>query len=48
MDSDFRDTRRILADVVGVLDFSQPVAEILLGMLHYIPDEDDPAGIVER
>jgi S-adenosyl methyltransferase len=31
-----------------VLDFSQPVAVMMLGLLHCIPDEDDPAALVAR
>src|SRR4030095_4199481 len=30
------------------LDFGQPVAVMLLGVLHCIPDKDDPAAIVAR
>jgi S-adenosyl methyltransferase len=32
----------------GTLDFGQPVAVMLLGVLHCIPDKDDPAAIVAR
>jgi S-adenosyl methyltransferase len=31
-----------------VLDFGRPVAVMLLGVLHCIPDEDDPAALVAR
>jgi len=31
-----------------VLDFSQPVAVMLLGVLHCIPDQDDPAALVAQ
>jgi hypothetical protein len=31
-----------------LLDMSRPAAVLLLGVLHFIPDEDDPAGIVAR
>ena len=48
IDADLRDTGKILAEAAGVLDFSQPVAVMLLGVLHCIPDEDDPAAIVAR
>ena len=30
------------------LDFDSPVAVMMLGILHYIPDADDPAGIVGK
>jgi SAM-dependent methyltransferase len=31
-----------------LLDFSQPVAVLLIAVLHFIPDSDDPAGIITR
>src|SRR6185295_19387735 len=45
-----RDTDRILtdADVRGTLDFSQPIAVMLVAILHFIPDGADPYGIVGR
>ncbi len=44
--ADLRDTGKILAEAADVLDFGQPVAVMMLGVLHCIPDEDDPAAIV--
>ncbi|MBF6332490.1 SAM-dependent methyltransferase [Nocardia transvalensis] len=40
----------ILADpeVTGLLDFDRPIAVLLLGVLHFVPDEADPAGCVAR
>jgi hypothetical protein len=38
----------ILRQAAETLDFSQPVAVMLLAILHYIPDSDDPYGIVSR
>lgn len=35
-------------DVTALLDFSQPVAVLLLAVLHFIPDADDPFAIVAR
>jgi hypothetical protein len=32
--------------VRDVLDFSQPVALMLVAILHFIPDEDNPAEII--
>jgi hypothetical protein len=48
--ADARDTDRILADpdVRRLLDLNKSVAVLLLGVLHFIPDSDDPAGIVAR
>jgi S-adenosyl methyltransferase len=46
IDADLRDTAKILAVAAATLDFSQPVAVTLLAIMHLIPDEDDPHGIV--
>jgi O-methyltransferase involved in polyketide biosynthesis len=46
--ADLRDTARILAEAARTLDFSQPVAVLLTGVLHFIPDADDPAAILAR
>jgi hypothetical protein len=35
-------------EVTGLLDFTEPVAVLLIAVLHFVPDEDDPAGIVRR
>jgi hypothetical protein len=48
LDADLRDTDKIVAEAAGVLDFGAPVAVLLLGVLHCIPDKDDPAAIVAR
>ena len=48
LDADLRDTGAILAQAAGLLDFSEPVAVMLVGVLHCVPDSDDPAGIVNR
>jgi hypothetical protein len=48
VDADLRDTGKILAEARNVLDFSQPVAVMLLHVLHFIPDGDDPYGIVAK
>jgi S-adenosyl methyltransferase len=46
--ADLRDPGSILGDqkVRGALDFSQPVALMLLAVLHFFPDDADPAAIV--
>ncbi|MBO0805629.1 MAG: SAM-dependent methyltransferase [Nocardiopsaceae bacterium] len=48
--ADFRDPDAILSDpaVTGTLDFDQPVALILVALLHFIPDSENPGGIVAR
>ena len=35
-------------DVTELLDFSEPVAILLLAVLHFVSDADDPASIVAR
>jgi SAM-dependent methyltransferase len=46
IDADLRDAGAILAAAGRTLDFSQPVAVMAIAVLHLIPDEDDPWGIV--
>ena len=48
LDADLRDTDRILELAAGTLDFSQPIAIMLLAILHYIPDLDEAQRIVTR
>ncbi len=48
LDADLRDTGKILKEAARTLDLSQPVAVMLLMILHLIPDSDDPYGIVRR
>jgi hypothetical protein len=46
LDADLRDTETILVKAAKTLDFSQPVAIMLLAILQAIPDSDDPFTIV--
>jgi hypothetical protein len=46
LDADLRDPEKILTEAAKSLDFSQPMAVLLLGILHNVGDEDDPYGIV--
>jgi trans-aconitate methyltransferase len=48
IDADLREAGEILRQAEATLDFGQPVALILFGVLHCIPDQDDPAGIVAQ
>jgi hypothetical protein len=48
LDSDLRDTAKILAEAAALLDFRKPVGVLLIGILQLIPDEDDPRAIVTR
>jgi hypothetical protein len=46
--ADFRDPETILTTAAATLDFTQPVALMLLAILHVIPDADDPWAVVAR
>jgi SAM-dependent methyltransferase len=48
LQADLREPEAIVNDPVTqeVLDFGQPVALMLVGVLHFIPDEDGPAEII--
>ena len=48
IDADLRDPQKILAspEVAQTLDLSQPVALMLVAILHFLTDADDPAGLV--
>jgi S-adenosyl methyltransferase len=48
LDADLRDVEKILADAAAVLDFRQPIAVLLIGILQLIPDQDNPGAIVAR
>ncbi len=47
---DVREPDRIVAEAVdlGLVDLSEPLAVVLAGVLHFIPDADDPEGIATR
>jgi S-adenosyl methyltransferase len=48
IDADLRDTGLILDQAARALDFSRPVAVMLMAVLHLIGDDDDPRAIVAR
>jgi SAM-dependent methyltransferase len=48
VDADVRDTTKILEAAAGILDFSQPVAIMMLLVLQYVPDADEPQKIVSE
>jgi O-methyltransferase involved in polyketide biosynthesis len=50
IDQDLRSPEAILADpdLTALIDFSQPVAFLLLSVLHFIGEEADPAGLIAR
>jgi len=45
VEADARDPDRILAEAAGTLDLTEPVAVMMLGLLHFIPDIDDPYAL---
>lgn len=46
--ADLRDPATILTQAARALDFSQPVAIVLIGVLHFIDEDADPYAIVAR
>ncbi|MGH3343560.1 MAG: SAM-dependent methyltransferase [Carbonactinosporaceae bacterium] len=48
VDADLREPEQIVSHptVLATLDFSQPVALMLVAVLHFLPDEYDPRGVV--
>jgi hypothetical protein len=48
--ADLRDPGRILqaGEVNALIDFAEPVGLLLLAVLHFLGDEEDPAGVVAR
>ena len=46
--ADLRDTDTIIKDAARTLDLTRPVAILLIAVLHFIPDTDDPYAIVTR
>jgi hypothetical protein len=45
IDADLRDPEKIIEKAAGVLDFTQPVAVMLIGILHFIQDDENPYRI---
>ncbi|WP_030442382.1 SAM-dependent methyltransferase [Actinoplanes subtropicus] len=47
---DLREPAKILDDpqVRGLIDFDRPVAVLVVAILHFIGDQDDPIGILRR
>jgi hypothetical protein len=46
VDGDIRDSAAIVEAAAGTLDFSQPTALMLLGIMHLVQDSEDPYRIV--
>ncbi|MGH3194259.1 MAG: SAM-dependent methyltransferase, partial [Streptosporangiaceae bacterium] len=45
IDADLRDPQAILRQAARTLDFSRPVAVMLIAIMHLIVDDDDPYGL---
>jgi Protein of unknown function (DUF574). len=47
---DVRHPEQILShpEIRGLLDFTQPVAVLVVSVMHFIPDSDDPVGILAK
>ncbi len=48
--ADLRDPEDILGhpEVRALIDFDQPLAVLLVALLHFVPDADDPIGLINR
>lgn len=46
--ADLRDPDGVVGhpDVAGLIDFTKPVGLLMIAVLHFVPDSDDPAGVV--
>jgi hypothetical protein len=48
LDADLRDPDKIVHEAAKMLDFGQPVAVMLLGVLHHISDDAEAYAVVDR
>jgi len=48
IDADLRDPDKILASAADTLDFGQPVAVMLIAVMHFISDDAEASAIVNR
>jgi hypothetical protein len=48
IDADLHNQGEILTEAARTLDFAKPIAVMLLGILGYVPDQDEPESIVAR
>jgi hypothetical protein len=48
IDADIRDTKRLLDEAAAILDFGKPVGVVLVAVLQFVPDADDPYAVVRR
>jgi hypothetical protein len=48
VDADLRDTETIITHAAETLDFARPVTVLLIAIMHFIPDGEDPWEIARR
>lgn len=48
LDANFNAPKALLRRAAETLDFNQPIALFMFGVLHFVPDEADPADLVSR
>ena len=48
VEADIRDPEAIIERAASVIDFTEPVGLLLLGIVGNVADEDDPPGVVRR
>lgn len=46
--ADIRDPERVLREAAELLDFSRPVALLMVAVLHYVSHDDEPLGMLAR
>ncbi|MEU4547609.1 SAM-dependent methyltransferase [Nonomuraea dietziae] len=47
-EGDLREPEKVMARAAEVLDFERPVALLVVSLMHFVTDEEDPAGIIRR
>jgi hypothetical protein len=48
LEADLREPRRILAGAARTLDLTQPTAVVLMAVLQFLADDEDPRGVVDQ
>jgi hypothetical protein len=48
IDADLRDTGKIIEEAARTLDFTEPVAVMLIAVLHLISEQDNPRQIIDQ
>src|SRR6516164_3462138 len=46
IDADLRDTGKIIESAAKTIDFTEPVAVMLIAVLHLIPEQDSPRRLI--